>query len=392
MLFALAGLLGLVGITSQPDRAGALLAIAAADLTVAVVAWSLPWARWRPLAPLALVVPAFVVLGFSTWAFGGVAAGTGPFFVLVFAWAGLHFPPRALLAMAAPGAVAYLAPLVVTRQSPMVLSSAMILLPVAVAVSLLIAAQAGHLRRDRQRIRRVERWRAALTAALAHDLRSPLSAVQLVLEELDDPAVEPEYHANMRRMALRQVARMNRLIAGLLDLDRIEAHGRLRLDLGPVNLAEAVRQAVHLLNSEVQAHIPADLVVPADAQRLEQILFNLLGNAVRHGRPPVVIRAVSDGAVVRLSVRDHGPGVPAPVAGHLFSRFGGDPDEPGAAAGAGPASVGLGLWIVRQLARAHGGDVQHEPAQPGACFVVTLPAAPAAAGTAGARSAREVAR
>lgn len=367
-LFAVAGVLALVGILNQPEAGTRLLMIAATDLVVAATAWSLPWHRWGRLGPLLLAVPAFVVLGFSTWAFGGMATGTGPFFVLVFAWLGLHFPPWAAVAMAVPAAVAYIAPLLATGQPPAVVSSAVILLPVAVGVALLIAAQAGHLRRDRQRIERVERWRATLTAALAHDLRSPLTTVQLVLEELrGDSDVSPHRRDELSDAAIRQVARISRLTSGLLDLDRIETHGRLRLHLTPVPVGPAAREAAELLNTDVvQVRVEAGLTVVADPERLEQILVNLIGNALRHGAPPVVVCGTRDGPAVRIAVRDHGPGVPAEARERLFTRFG--------AVDEGAESVGLGLWIVRQLVHAHGGEVHHEPATPGAVLVVTLPA------------------
>ena len=324
-MFALAGVLALVGMPSQPGGAGALLLIAVADLTVAGVAWLLPWSRWPRHAPLALAVPAFVVLGFSTWAFGGMATGTGPFFVLVFAWIGLHFAPSAAVIMGIPGAVAYVVPLVVTGQPPEVLSSAVILLPVAVAVALLIAAQAGHLRRERERIARVERWRAGLAATLAHDLRSPLATVQLVLEEVrSDSEVSAERRDQLVEIAVRHIARITRLTSGLLDLDRIETHGQLRLDLAPVAVRAAAEQAAGLLNVAVRLEIePVGLEMLADPERLEQILVNLIGNAMRHGQPPIVVGAERAGDHVRVTVRDHGPGVPDEARNRLFTRFGG---------------------------------------------------------------------
>jgi signal transduction histidine kinase len=109
------------------------------------------------------------------------------------------------------------------------------------------------------------------------------------------------------------------------------------------------------------------LRVYADHERLEQVLVNLIANAVRHGRPPVHVTAEALGDTVRIAVRDHGPGVPPEHQGALFERFGGDSDH--------PDSVGLGMWIVRLLVEAHGGTVGYESAGPGARFIVSLPAA-----------------
>jgi signal transduction histidine kinase len=361
-LFALAGLLALIGIVNDDVRTTELLIIAGADLTVAVITGYLPWHRWPPGSAAVLALPAFTVLGFSTWAFGGVATGTGPFLVLIYAWAALHFSRRLLLALSVPALAAYVVPLVVTGQPPMVLGSAMILLPVAVGIALLIEAQARHLRDDRERIAGIERWRAAMVATLAHDVRSPLTTVQMALEELrEGPGDRTD---GLIDAALRQTTRITRLATGLLDLDRIETHGGLRLDLRPVRVDDLIHEAVaHLGSADVKIEVDPQLVWSADPDRLEQIVVNLVGNSLRHGRTPVTVRAGTDGATARLEVRDYGPGVPESLRPRLFTRFGSDASD----------GVGLGLWIVRELARAHGGDAWHEEADPGARMIVTWP-------------------
>src|SRR4051812_13888537 len=91
-LLAVAGGAALIGVPTQPERASVLLVIACVDAALAGLAWALPWARWPAYVPALLALPALVVLAVATWAFGGFAAGTGPFFVLLFAWLGLHFP------------------------------------------------------------------------------------------------------------------------------------------------------------------------------------------------------------------------------------------------------------------------------------------------------------
>jgi len=323
----------------------------------------LPWRRWGDDGPAVLALPGFAVLGFSTWAFGGVAAGTGPFLVLLYTWAALHFSRRVLIALIPPATAAYVVPLVVTGQPPVVLSSALILLPVAVAVALLVEAQARHLRDDRARLERIERWRAAMVGALAHDVRSPLATVQMTLEELAQDATGSS--ARMLEAALRQTARIARLATGLLDLNRIDTTGHLRLDLQPVPARSAVLDALSYVKSEgIEIRIDEHRTLHVDRERFEQIVVNLVGNALRYGRPPVVVTVTGDGVTDRLEVRDHGPGIPAELRSRLFTRFG----------VGGAEGVGLGLWIVLQLARAHGGDARHEAALPGARMVVTFPA------------------
>jgi signal transduction histidine kinase len=103
---------------------------------------------------------------------------------------------------------------------------------------------------------------------------------------------------------------------------------------------------------------------------VEQMLVNLVTNALRHGEPPVVIAARTEGNVVRISVRDHGAGVPVEDQPFLFERL--RPVE------RHPDSVGLGLWIVKLLAEAHGGSVSYQTLDAGAEFTIELPAAPTA--------------
>jgi signal transduction histidine kinase len=306
------------------------------------------------------------VIGLSTWSFGGVAAGTGPFLVLLYTWAALHFPRWILLAFLAPATLAYLVPLVLTHQSQMVLGSAAILMPIALSVALLVEAQARHLRDDRERLARIEQWRTAMVNTLAHDVRSPLMTVDGVLEVLRDSADEPS--RRLLDAASRQTARILRLADGLLDLQRIDSSGHLKLDLGTHPAGKLVRDALTYVRDDAGIRVEADedVTVHVDKQRFEQILLNLLTNALRYGEPPVVVRMVRDGDWDRLEVRDHGPGIPEHVRANLFGQF----------AVGGANGVGLGLWIVKQLAGAHGGEASAEARDPGVAMVVKFPAAP----------------
>ncbi|GIF01361.1 sensor histidine kinase [Paractinoplanes rishiriensis] len=364
MLFLLAGLLGVVGVAPDPARARNLLIVAACDFVIAAAGLLLPWGRTRPEAPALLGLAGFAVLGLSTWSFGGVAAGTGPFLVLLYAWAGLHFPRWVLFGYLVPAFLSYVIPLVLTHQSPLVLSSAFVLMPVAIVVALLIEAQARHLRDDRERLARIEQWRAAMVNTLAHDVRSPLSTVRIVLEEFQEQATGEA--ARMADAALRQTARISRLAEGLLDLQRIDSSGQLKLDLAEHPARALIGEILLLLNLDVELTIEVDddLVLLVDRQRFEQILINLVTNAARYGRGPVVVSLTRDGARNRLEVRDHGPGIPDHLRPRLFGQF----------AVGGPEGVGLGLWIVRQLAAAHGGMATAEARDPGVAMVVTFPA------------------
>jgi signal transduction histidine kinase len=360
-LLLLAGALALLTILNDPGNAHRLLIVAACDFATALVGLLVPWRRMPAHAPAVLGVPAFAVLGLSTWSFGGMATGTGPFLVLLYAWGALHFPRWILLAYIPPAAASYVTPLILTRQPPVIVGSAFVLLPVAVAVAFLIEAQARHLREDRERLARIEQWRSAMIGTLAHDVRGPLTTVQMALEELRNQV--PGESAWMLDSALRQTARMARLAENLLDLHRIDSEGRLKLDRQLVPAAGLVESALSYVRSAgIVTEIDERLRIWVDPARFEQIIVNLAANAAKYGRPPIVVRVSAGEAVDRLEVRDHGPGVPDTLRPTLFAPF----------AAAGTDSVGLGLWIVRQLAEAHGGHAVAEARTPGVAMVVTF--------------------
>jgi signal transduction histidine kinase len=367
VLIAVAGLLALVGILNDPGQVNRLSLVAACDFSLGLLALLLPWRRFGRHAPAALGLTGFAVLGLSTWSFGGIAAGTGPFLVLLYAWAALHFPRWILAAYAIPATLAYQLPLILTGQPPLVLGSAFVLMPIALAVAFLIEAQARHLRDDRERLARIEQWRAAMVNTLAHDVRAPLATVRLVLEELWETAPGPQ--AKMIGAGMRQAARIARLADGLLDLSRIDSAGHLKLDRADHPAHALVKDALSYVreDADVRAEVDESLTVHVDKQRFEQILLNLITNALRYGKPPVIVSFVRDATGDRLEVRDHGPGIPDDLRPRLFGQF----------AVGGEQGVGLGLWIVRQLAAAHGGRAAAEARDPGVAMVVTFPPPPA---------------
>jgi len=369
VLFALSGVLALLVAPVQLSGSAALVGIGLADLAVAVAAWTLPWRRWNPRWTAVLGLPALAVLSVSTWAFGGFAAGTGPFYVMVFAWLGLHHSARVVTMAVPAGAVAYVAPLVVTGAPPAVLVSAVVLVPVATAMGLLVSAQVRRLHDARDAIASMEQWRAALTATLAHDVRSPLATIAGALELIGShPDLSPQRRKTLTDAALRQTRRLTRLATSLLDLERV-GQGKLRLDYRDVAVAEAVDGVTELLgNPDLSNQVDPALIVRADPERFEQILLNVTANAIRHGQPPIHVRARKAEGTVVIEVRDHGSGVPDDSRGTLFERL--------AASDSDPDSVGLGLWIARLLVEAHGGTIAYEAGDPGARFVISLPAAP----------------
>ncbi|KQP36169.1 GAF domain-containing protein [Pseudorhodoferax sp. Leaf274] len=171
--------------------------------------------------------------------------------------------------------------------------------------------------------------------------------------------------------------RMQRLVAQVLDAARVRGGTGLDLPLAPVDLA----QLLHAVVDETQAaqpaqrfirEVPRSLLLNGHAARLRQLLACLVGNAARHGTPDeaVVVQLRHEGGAVVLDVSNVGPEIAAPVLAALF-----DPFHPGAA-GLGSSADGLrlGLYIARQIARAHGGELEHAYAEPYVVFTLRLPA------------------
>jgi len=137
-----------------------------------------------------------------------------------------------------------------------------------------------------------------------------------------------------------------------------------------VDVCEAVREALDGLTGDqaaVLADLPAAAPAKVDPQHLRQILLNLLTNAVKYGRPPLSVTVRADPDSVTVTVADHGPGVPEEFVEHLFDRY------TRAAATAGAPGTGIGLYIVRELARANGASIAFQPNRPtGSRFILRL--------------------
>ena len=210
----------------------------------------------------------------------------------------------------------------------------------------------------------VEASRSRLISMLAHDVRAPIAAARSALDTLQSAGdrLAPEQREQVLLAGSRQADRALLLTRDLLDLARVEA-GTLAVERVDVVLAEVVERVRSVLGHHAELRTAVDgIVVRADPMRLEQVLFNLVDNAVKHGAEPIEVTAERVGEVVEVCVRDHGGGVPDGV--ELFTAF----------SHAGEGSVGLGMWIVRQLVEAMDGTVEHRPAEPGACFTLRLPA------------------
>lgn len=207
----------------------------------------------------------------------------------------------------------------------------------------------------------------ALLLAISHELRSPLTRARLNAELVDE--------GPSRDALLRDLGEMRELISDLLESERL-AGGHSALQREPVDLAALVEVAV---NEQVPADVALDLDLDAtlgevsvDAARWRLLVRNLVSNALRHGRGPIVVRLGREGEALVFGVRDHGPGVPAGTLAHLGEAF----YRPDADRGRGSGGVGLGLYLCRLVAQAHGWQLTFRDAAPGLAVEVRWPAGP----------------
>ena len=221
----------------------------------------------------------------------------------------------------------------------------------------------------------------AFLAGVAHDLRNPLSALRMstVLFRADRPLPAEERLRHTLGIVTRQVDRLDRMVGDLLDVANIEA-GQLDLKVDKHDLRELIQPALDLLESTSASHefrltVPQQrLVVECDPMRVEQVLFNLVSNAMKYcpaGGAVEIAVSEEDGQAV-LSVTDQGVGISAEDQLRLFEPF----QRVGAAASSRTPGMGLGLFVVRRIVEAHGGhlEVRSAPGE-GSTFRVFLPLA-----------------
>jgi signal transduction histidine kinase len=234
-----------------------------------------------------------------------------------------------------------------------------------------LSVLAARLDEDRKRIERLEATRRDFVANVSHELRTPVTAIQGYAETLLRGAPDAETAKRFLDTMHRQAKRISALVTDLLRLSEIEARDREVAKPGPVRLADVVSEGVALVRenyerrTDIRVEVPQDLIVHGDAASLEQIVSNLVENAVRYGVPrespngapaevSVLARRVNDR--VEVVVRDSGPGIAPEHLPRLFERFYRvDPSQSKVAGG-----TGLGLAIVKHLTESMGGSVRVE--------------------------------
>lgn len=222
-----------------------------------------------------------------------------------------------------------------------------------------VAALATSFNRAADRIEALLGAQRTLLASASHELRSPLARIRVALELMGDG------RPDLRDRVARDIAELDELIGELLLASRLQAVEQLDhpedVDLLGLVAEEAVRTG-----AEAQG---AAVVVRGDARLLRRLVRNLLENAARHGAPPVEASLHPAAGRVRLTVCDRGPGVPEAEREKIFAPFYRPSSRP-----AGDGGSGLGLALVRQIARRHGGEARCLARDGGGtCFEVDLP-------------------
>ncbi|MGB0100881.1 MAG: PAS domain S-box protein [Nocardioides sp.] len=229
------------------------------------------------------------------------------------------------------------------------------------------------------RLQQAAEDQARFLAVTAHELRTPVGVLAGSAETLRAhwSDLDDEDREGLLDAMASGSTRLRRLLADLLTASRLQSSA-LELTLSDVDVAEVVDVAVatvRRIHPDADIHVESEpgLIVRGDADRLAQAVENLVTNALRHGKQPVRVtcRSVEDqGPMVEIAVSDAGEGVPEEMRGRLFDRF---------ATGRARGGTGLGLYIVRQLARSHDGEATYRSPRPGTsesgAFVVSLPRA-----------------
>jgi signal transduction histidine kinase len=216
----------------------------------------------------------------------------------------------------------------------------------------------------------LDHFRANFVAVASHELRTPAASVYGAIVTLveRDGDLDPETRRELLQIAREQGDRLVRLLEQLLDLSRLDAR-LIRIEPEPIALhalLEKIAAETVPRGTPLRLDVPSDLATVADPVALDRIVSNLLINAVRHGEPPILIQAEQRDAHVRVSVSDHGSGVPDELRSRLFERFERGSDVKGS---------GLGLAISRAYAQAHGGDLvyHHDDERPRFEVIVPYP-------------------
>jgi signal transduction histidine kinase len=227
-------------------------------------------------------------------------------------------------------------------------------------------------REARIALERADELKTNFVALAAHELRTPVAAVQGLADTLDRrrDQLNAEQRLQLESSLAQQTTKLGELVTQLLDLSRLDAEA-IPIEPEPMAVRSRVEELITLAAGDragsITVRIDPALEAVADPSAFDRVLTNLITNALRYGEPPVIIEAQRSAGVFRISVRDNGPGVAPEFVPDLFERFTRSDRTRERAPG-----TGLGLAIARSYARAQDGDLSYQPSEQGAHFQFEL--------------------
>ncbi|GAB3870604.1 ATP-binding protein [Hymenobacter segetis] len=227
--------------------------------------------------------------------------------------------------------------------------------------------------------KKLDQVKSNFLATVSHELKTPLSSINLNTKLLQDERLPADERQRVTGYIRQETQRLQRMVAELLDVSRLDAGAGIQLDVRPTSLADVIGFATatvqpQLADKELRLEIqqPANLpAARADVEKTTWVLINLLANAIRYSPvgAPLTVRATLAGAFVQVSVQDHGPGIAPEHHEKIFQRFAQLPDKTGYRGGSG-----LGLSIAREFITTQGGRLWVESELgSGSTFSFTLP-------------------
>ena len=247
-----------------------------------------------------------------------------------------------------------------------------------VSVAINHASRYSEVVETAERLRHLDEMRSDFVAMVSHELRSPMTVVAGIADILKkrQSALSPQQRDELVDTLGREARRLTRLVSEVLDLEAID-QGGMELQRGQIDMAELAREAVTDAGVAARTDLSVDrgeAVCSADADRVKQVLLNLISNAAKFSGEglPISLRVTPEPDGVLLSVRDYGPGIPPDDIGKLFQRFSRLEGDIGHKPGSG-----LGLYLSRSIVEAHEGQIWVESTVgEGTTFFVRLPRTP----------------
>jgi len=225
------------------------------------------------------------------------------------------------------------------------------------------------------RERELAEFREMFIGMLGHDLRNPVASIVMSASGLRRDQLDPK-DAEKAEIIIRGGQRMERMITQLLEFTRARLGGGFPIDARAGDLGKICRHVVEEFAANIQVEVEGDVTGTWDEDRLEEVISNLVGNAVEYARPgtAVIVRAYAHGPEVVVEIVNQGDPIPADILPFIFQPFRRARPEPSVT-----GNLGLGLYIAHEIAHAHGGTLDAHSADGRTTFVMRLPRRTAAA-------------